>query len=195
MRRDVSRLRAEHRNCLVVGPAWSAIASALALHRLEDALPDYLRLRRDEFSLRQDEGSVAVVVWTILRVVAARAGSRSLWFFGPVRVQIERWFHLTAMARRAIDQRGSVFESVDVSQEVKNDSVRHFRHVPSDLFGWFIVFFPLAWNMTMGATHAKRPAVTDLHNLQQVPSRNAVQDLDVLEHGFCRLVFLAGNLL
>jgi hypothetical protein len=101
-----------------------------------------------------------------------RAGSRTLGFRGPVLVHIERWLQFAAMARRAIDQWGSVFEALDVSQEVKNDSVRHFRHVPSDLFGWFVVFFPLAWKMTMGATHAKRPAVTDLHTTSQPEPRS-----------------------
>ena len=46
------------------------------------------------------------------------------------------------MARRAIDQWSSVFEAINVSQEVKNDSVSHLRHVPGDLLGWFVVFFP-----------------------------------------------------
>jgi hypothetical protein len=112
-----------------------------------------------------------------------------------VGVQIERRLHLASMARRTIDQWGSVFEAIDVSQEIKNNGVGHFRHVPGDLLGWFVVFFPLVWKVTVGTTHAERSAVTDLHNLQQLPRRDPSQDLDVLEHGFRRLVLLTGNLL
>ena len=53
----------------------------------------------------------------------------------------------------------------------------------------------MARNMTVGAAHAQSAAVTDLHNLQQVPRRDPSQDFDVLEHGLCWLVLLTRNLL
>src|SRR5271157_3730871 len=71
MRCDASRLRADQCNCLVVRPAYSAIAWALDLQRLEAPFPDHLRVRRDEFSLRQDEG-------------APRAPQRRVAGYGPV---------------------------------------------------------------------------------------------------------------
>jgi hypothetical protein len=73
-------------------------------------------------------------------------------------VQVERWLQLASMARRAINQWVLVFEAVDVSQEIKIDGMGHFRHVPADLLGWYVVFFPMACNVTVGATHSESPA-------------------------------------
>src|SRR5580700_10073263 len=99
------------------------------------------------------------------------------------------------MARGAIDAGVAVLDSIDLSQVIKDDVVVHVHHVPGNLLGWFVVFFPLACNVTVGATYAESTAVTHLHNLQQIPRGDASQDLYVLEHGFRWLVFLAGNLL
>jgi len=99
------------------------------------------------------------------------------------------------MTSCAIDEWITIFDAVDVSQEVKNNDMRHLRHVAGDLLGFLVVPLPLARNMAMGTTRAQRPAVTHLHNLQQIPRRHPSQDLDVLEDGFRWLVFFASDLL
>ena len=99
------------------------------------------------------------------------------------------------MTSCAIDQWIPIFDAVDVSQEIKNDGMSHLRHIAGDLLGLLVVLLPLARNMAMGTTRAQRPAVTHLHNLQQIPRRHPGQDLDVLKHAFCWLAFLADYLL
>ncbi len=99
------------------------------------------------------------------------------------------------MTSCAIDEWIPIFDAVDVSQEIKDNDMSHPRHIAGDLLGLLVVLLPLARNMAMGATRAQRPAVTHLHNLQQIPRRHPGQDLDVLENGFRWLVFLAGDLL
>src|SRR6266849_6593038 len=113
----------------------------------------------------------------------------------PVRIQVERRLQLTSMTSCAIDEWIPIFDAVDVSQEIKDNGMSHLRHIAGDLLGFLVVPLPLARNMAMSTTRAQKPAVTHLHNLQQIPRRHPGQDLDVLEHGFRRLVFLASDLL
>jgi hypothetical protein len=113
----------------------------------------------------------------------------------PVRIQVERRLQLTSMTGCTIDEWLPIFDAVDVSQEIENNGMSHLRHVAGDLLGFLVVLLPLARNMAMGTTRAQRPAVTHLHNLQQIPRRHPGQELDVLEHGFRRLILLASDLL
>ena len=98
------------------------------------------------------------------------------------------------MACGAIHNGIAILQAVHFLQVVGNDSMVHVPHIPGNLFGRFVLFFPLTDDMAVGATCAQRTAEAALHNIQEVSGRNASHNLDIFENRFRGLGFLAGNL-
>jgi len=64
----------------------------------------------------------------------------------------------------AIDEWVPVFDSINVSQEIKNDGVRYFRHDAGDFLGLLVILLPLAQRTEVPTPHEAEPV------LRQAPS-------------------------
>ena len=96
------------------------------------------------------------------------------------------------MTRRAVDRRRFAFQVLNLFEVLTVYSSHHRSHVARDLFRWFVVFLPGAWNVTVCAGDAERTSVAQLHNAQHATRGHALEELNVFENSFGGNLFFSG---
>ncbi len=75
------------------------------------------------------------------------------------------------------------------------DHPMHSCHLAGGAFRTFVIACEVLFYMTVGAIHAKRPAIAEVYDEKQPPCRHTLKPLNVFEDSLCWFILMSRNTL